>query len=1120
MTFQPWRPWFQATFLELETWDYILLAVYALLTLVLLVRSRRDFRFTRSRLVLFIALLATTVLTNHLLALNFTGVSLLPPTDIPVKPAHPFALLLGALPIFAAGAWLGAGPAMLVGLVGGILRADTMISGIAEPVRFAFFGFLVGFLLRQDYRGTIPQLGRQPLVAAVVASSLSALLLLSAVAHVGSDPVGLDYALTLLEANFGLALLEGLVAASVLQAIYFFFPGAKPVQIARRSPPYGRSLSRRLVYLFALLTMTMTIVLVYAVASTTIDLAQAQAVSEITRDANHAVEWIPDFIQNGQSLLQEFADDERLQTSSNVDLENILGTKIRAGAFFDELMLADPEGRIIAVYPPTLARSIQLTSEEKMLLKRVIEDGAPQTSPAHRSDQGEVIISFLEPVEAAGGEGDAAQGDGAPVSVLIGRTRLDTNPTIGRILSSMQWTGGQGQGFVVDSSGLVIAHSNPDLVLTRWTVDENRVLVNTLPRGQVYESHDPLTNERLLVYRLRAEGYPWAVVIELPYEVVLEQAWHTAAPLFDLQIVFGLVTVGLIALTASRLTRPLGQLAAAADRIAEGELAQPVRVAGEDEVGRVGIAFEGMRVRLKDRVDDLSLLLAVGQAVSGTLDLSAGMPYILEGALRATGAQLARVVLLSTEGKPQMAISRGEHYEEVGALDQALAAAITSHTHPLIVENLARAKNLADPQVLAGPIKAVVALPMRTKGQLSGMIWVGYHAVQSLGNLETDVLSTLTSQAAMLTENAHLFQSAESGRRRLAAILHSTADAVLVTDRQDRVLLVNPAAEDAFGVAADAVTGQRVDQIKLPAPLLQALTESEAPGKARTEEIPLPNGRTLYANVSTILGPDDEKIGRVAVMRDITRLKELDEMKSEFLSTVSHDLRSPLMFMRGYANMLLTMSKLDDKQQEYVKKILYGVAQINDLVSDLLSLGRIETGVGLERKPCHLGVILTEAVDGIRAQAITKEITLRVETVDDPPIVIGDASLLRQAVSNLVDNAIKYTPGGGIVTVGLSVRDNGRGSQAVIRVADTGIGIATEDQTRLFEKFHRIKRRDTSDISGTGLGLAIVKSIVERHAGKVWVDSELHEGSTFYISLPLGETPEPSRKSERELDER
>jgi two-component system phosphate regulon sensor histidine kinase PhoR len=226
-------------------------------------------------------------------------------------------------------------------------------------------------------------------------------------------------------------------------------------------------------------------------------------------------------------------------------------------------------------------------------------------------------------------------------------------------------------------------------------------------------------------------------------------------------------------------------------------------------------------------------------------------------------------------------------------------------------------------------------------------------------------------------------------------------------------------------------------------------------------------------------------------------------MKSEFLATVSHDLRAPLMFMRGYANMLLTMSTLDDKQQEYVKKILYGVVQINDLVGDLLDLGRIETGVGLEHKSCHLGVILMEAVDGMRTQAVEKEITLQMEPIENSPIVAGDAALLRQAISNLVDNAVKYTPSGGVVTVGLSVRQDSAGDHAVIRVADTGIGIAPEDQVRLFEKFHRVKRRDTAKVSGTGLGLAIVKSIVERHEGKVWVDSAMHEGSTFYVSLPL-----------------
>jgi len=141
----------------------------------------------------------------------------------------------------------------------------------------------------------------------------------------------------------------------------------------------------------------------------------------------------------------------------------------------------------------------------------------------------------------------------------------------------------------------------------------------------------------------------------------------------------------------------------------------------------------------------------------------------------------------------------------------------------------------------------------------------------------------------------------------------------------------------------------------------------------------------------------------------------------------------------------------------------------------------------------------------MRARAAAKGLTLRLEPAEGVAMVAGDATLLRQAVANLVDNAVKYTPSGGTVTVGLSVRDE----QAMIRVVDTGIGIAPDDRVRLFEKFYRIRRRDTMDIPGTGLGLAIVKSIVERHGGKVWVDSELDKGSTFHISLPLGEVESP-----------
>jgi PAS domain S-box-containing protein len=540
-------------------------------------------------------------------------------------------------------------------------------------------------------------------------------------------------------------------------------------------------------------------------------------------------------------------------------------------------------------------------------------------------------------------------------------------------------------------------------------------------------------------------------------------------------------------------------LAAAAERIAEGDLEQPLRMPGSDEVARVGVAFEGMRVRLKDRLDDLALLLEVSQAVSGTLDISKGLSAILEGVLEASAARVVRIVLLGPGGEPHMVMSRGEPKEGLGILDRALSASTRDRETPLVLERPATADELglAD-RSIRGAIQSVISLPVRTKGQVFAVMWVGFGEVRGFDDSEVSLLTTLAGQAAVIVDNARLFQAAEGGRRRLAAILNSTTDAVLVTDREDRMLLINPAAEDVFNVRGELTIGHRIGDIGLDSALVQVLEAPIPREGALTREVPLPDGRTLYANVSAILSIDGEWLGRVAVMRDITHFKELDEMKSEFVATVSHDLRAPLTYMRGYATMIPMVGEVNERQRDYVDKIIQGVAQMGQLIDDLLNLGRIEAGVGLERKPCHLGAIVVEAVDSMRARAAGKGLTLRLEPSEGTAMVTGDAALLRHAVVNLVDNAIKYTPRGGTVTVGMGVHDG----QAVIRVADTGIGIAMDDHSRLFGKFFRVKRRDTVNIPGTGLGLAIVKSIVERHNGKVWVESELNRGSTFRISLP------------------
>jgi len=404
--------------------------------------------------------------------------------------------------------------------------------------------------------------------------------------------------------------------------------------------------------------------------------------------------------------------------------------------------------------------------------------------------------------------------------------------------------------------------------------------------------------------------------------------------------------------------------------------------------------------------------------------------------------------------------------------------------------------------LLRAGIRAIVGLPLRLQERATGVLWVGYQQARRVGETDLRFLYTLAGQAAVVAANAQLFEDVVAERARLSAILNSTNDVVIVVDSAGRVSLSNPAATRAYGLIQDEAIGVPLLQVVSDIALCDLLTRPMDVGSAVTDELQAPDGRTFSASVSSL--PDG---GRVATLRDITYLKELDQMKSDFVNTVSHDLRSPLTYMRGYTSMLSMVGELNEKQEGYLSKILNGIERMTALIDDLLDIGKIEAGVGIEIERCWLSGIVQAVVDDLGLRAKQAEIELTVNLPPDVPSTLGDKTLIRQAVHNLVENAIKYTPGPGRVDVGLQERDG----SLIVTVRDTGIGIALEHQHRLFEKFYRVRRRDTVHIKGTGLGLAIVKSIADRHNGRVWVESKLNGGSTFYFVIPVipvGEKPD------------
>jgi two-component system phosphate regulon sensor histidine kinase PhoR len=331
----------------------------------------------------------------------------------------------------------------------------------------------------------------------------------------------------------------------------------------------------------------------------------------------------------------------------------------------------------------------------------------------------------------------------------------------------------------------------------------------------------------------------------------------------------------------------------------------------------------------------------------------------------------------------------------------------------------------------------------------------------------------------------------------LEAILNSTPDPVLVTDSRNRLLLANRAATQALGTPVRKDEEHTTEKVVKQRALLDLLQSSSA--ETQSAEILLPDGRTYFATASSVV-VEGRSIGRVCILRDVTHFKELDTMKSDFVATVSHDLRSPLTLMRGYATMLETVGEINEQQQGYIRKIVTGVENMSRLVNNLLDLGRIEVGVGLQLENVSVLDILERVTSALQLQAGQKNITLNVELPKDMPHAIqADQALLHQALYNLIENSLKYTAEGGRI----AIRANTVGNTLVFAVEDNGIGISADDLPRLFEKFYRGTQREARAQHGSGLGLAIVRSIAERHGGKVWVDSGLGKGSVFHLQIPL-----------------
>lgn len=490
------------------------------------------------------------------------------------------------------------------------------------------------------------------------------------------------------------------------------------------------------------------------------------------------------------------------------------------------------------------------------------------------------------------------------------------------------------------------------------------------------------------------------------------------------------------------------------------------------------------------RVRELETLISIGRSVTEVLGLDDALTRVVEAAVHLTGAEEGSLLLIDEQsGDLYMRASKNfdEDFVKTFRLQvrDSLAGQVIETGKPILLDE-------SSPQKIktAYLVHSLIYVPLRVRGKTIGVLGVDNRkAGRVLGQNDVTVMTAMADYAAIAIDNARLFQESEHERNKLETILGQTENGVIVVDEDNRVVMINQSAERIFGVTGEW-EGFSAAEVFDHENFLEFLRSGD--GVPRKEELELDDGRVFNVIRSPI-----SRIGQAVVLHDITHFKELDRIKSEFVTTVSHDLRSPLTAILGYVELIERAGPLNEGQSEFVERVRISVEQITALVTDLLDLGRIESGLDTSKEQTNLGSLSRYALDGLRTTARGRGVELQGTIPDQLPDVYGDPVRLRQMIANLLENAIKYTPQGGKVSLEAQSEDD----QVILRVSDTGPGIPASDQPYLFDKFFRASNVP-DDSTGTGLGLSIVKSIVEQHQGRIWLESQIGEGTTFTVVLP------------------
>lgn len=508
-------------------------------------------------------------------------------------------------------------------------------------------------------------------------------------------------------------------------------------------------------------------------------------------------------------------------------------------------------------------------------------------------------------------------------------------------------------------------------------------------------------------------------------------------------------------------------------------------------------------------------MLAISRALTAQLDLEEVLRLILQLAVEILGGQAGIIALRDRDGH---GYEMRAVYGIPARLLDAFAPLMAAIPVPDEMESFSPPQfELRMHQVIGSVglgLTQAVALPMAIRDNLLGLIFIFRGGRFTFSVNDRQVLRSFADQAAIAVHNAQLYRQVSQEKQRLDAILEHSADGVMILDTGFDIQVFNRALGRMSGLSADQAIGRHHDQV---IELVNVTTQIDL-AKAGAQGWPLPGSPPLYVEgdltrsdggrvsvgitYAPLWGPDGRLLNVIANVRDITRFREAEEAKSTFISVISHELKTPVALIKGYAGTLLRKDAHWDSEtmDESLRVIEEESDRLNNLINNLLDASRLQSGaLQLELGYVALDRLAESVVANFRTQ--TTNHLLTTDFPDGFPAVPGDQERIRQVLTNLMTNAIKYSPGGGSIRVGGRVRPD----HVLVFVQDEGIGIAEADRERIFDRFARVDNALSRKTQGAGLGLFLVRAIIEAHNGRVWVESTPKRGSTFQFTLPRDE---------------